>query len=210
MEGLQGISINHPYTGSPLLYAVQPPRYHLNEPKWHDYRHFTCADLPAATRSWLLDTGSLTQRLITASGGDFKVVVLSQQWQRPRLSESTLLGVPPRQLAIIRDVLLVCNGSPAVFARSVIPATSLSGRLRHLRHFDNSSLGELLFRDPSMRRHPFELSIIDGNSDSLPASAHQAGRLWWRRSRFDLAGKPLMVSEIFLDHFQSIKSNAYT
>jgi chorismate--pyruvate lyase len=191
------------------LYAVQAPRYHLKEPKWRDYRHYTRVQLPAATRPWLLDTGSLTQRLVTASGGAFKVVVLSQQWQRPKLSESRLLGIAPQQQAIIREVMLLCHDTPAVFARSIIPATSLTGRLRHLRHFDNSSLGELLFRDTSMRRHPFQLARITGDSGHIPNSLHQPGQLWWRRSRFDLAGKPLIVSEIFLNYFHSIKSNAY-
>lgn len=180
------------------MYAVQPPRYHPNEPKWRDYRRYTSVELAAATRPWLLDTGSLTQRLIATSGGAFRVEILSQRWQRPLLSESTLLDMPHRQLAIVREVMLMCHDRPAVFARSIMPAKSLSGRLRHLRHFDNSSLGELLFRDKSMHRHPFQLTRIEGNSENIPLALHQTGKLWGRRSRFELAGKPIMVSEIFL------------
>ena len=54
-----------------------------------------------------------------------------------------------------------------VFARSVIPASSLVGQLRRLRKFNDSSLGEMLFRDASMRRHRFQIAAIAGN-DSGP------------------------------------------
>ena len=188
------------------MYADQPPLYHPDRLNWKDFRHYTRVDLPAATRPWLLDSGSLTQRLVAASGGDFKVMVLSQGWQRPEISEAILLDMPHRQMAVIREVLLMCHQQAVVFARSIMPATSLTGRLRHLRHFDNSSLGELLFRDKSMRRHPFQLTRIEGSNPILPPTLQQQGKLWGRRSRFDLDNKPIIVSEIFLNSFP-IKNN---
>lgn len=157
--------------------------------------------LPREVRPWLLDPGSLTQRLIKASDNHFQVQVLTQRWQRPRQSEMQLLDMAPRSMAIVREVALLCRGQPWVFARSVLPASSLSGRLRRLRQFDNSSLGEMLFRDPSMRRQPFQIAVIDGNSEQIPSHLRQSSPLWGRRSRFELTGKPLMVSEIFLETF---------
>ncbi len=183
------------------MYALQPPGYHPKESNWQDYHHFTSTQLPGSVRPWLLDRGSLTQRLIKSSHGQFKVQVLTQQWQRPRLSEATLLGMQTREMAIIREVALLCGGEPWVFARSVMPASSLVGRLRRLRKFNDSSLGEMLFRDPSMRRYPFQIAAIDGNSQQLPASLQHNGELWGRRCRFEMAAKPIMVSEIFLPSF---------
>ncbi|WP_339338959.1 chorismate lyase [uncultured Oceanicoccus sp.] len=182
------------------MYSLQPSGYHPKESNWQNYRHFTSVSVPGSVRRWLLDSGSLTQRLIKSSGGQFKVQVLSQQWQRPRLSEATLLGIPTREMAIIREVALLCAGKPRVFARSVIPASSLVGRLRRLRKFNDSSLGEMLFRDTSMRRHPFQIAAIAGNDSQLPADLQQSGTLWGRRCRFELAARPIMVSEIFLDN----------
>ena len=184
------------------MYNVNRIIHQPDEPAWQDYRHFNAVQLPHSTRAWLLDQGSLTQRLIKASGGQFKVQVLAQRWQRPLLSERALLDMPIREVAIIREVLLLCHGQPWVFARSVMPAQSLIGRLRRLRNFDDSSLGAMLFRDTSMRRQPFQLAHIDGDSQSIPSSVQQQKTLWGRRSRFELAGKPLMVSEIFLPTFQ--------
>ena len=62
-----------------------------------------------------------------------------------------------------------------VFARSVIPASSLVGRLRRLRKFNDSFTGEMLFRDASMRRHRFQIAAIAGNDSQLPHALQQSG-----------------------------------
>jgi chorismate--pyruvate lyase len=184
------------------LYAVQVPRYHPKESNWQDYHHFTANQLPSTISAWLLDSGSLTQRLVKASNNQFQVRVISQKWQQAHFSERSLLGMAMRERAIIREVALLCNAEPWVFARSVIPASSLTGHLRQLRRLKDSSLGEMLFRDPAMHRHPFQIATIDGQSHQIPNFLRQASALWGRRSRFELSGKPLMVSEIFLPAFR--------
>lgn len=184
------------------MYAVRTHRYQPEEPRWRDHRQFGRGLLPAAVRPWLLDTGSLTARLVAASDGAFRVQILSQGWQQPRLSERRLLGMRPGECAIVREVALLCHGEPWVFARSVMPATSLRGRLRHLRRFKDSALGALLFSDPSMRRAPYELALIDGRSPAIPAHLRADGGRWGRRSCFYIDSLPIMVSEIFLPAFR--------
>lgn len=150
----------------------------------------------------MLDPGSLTARLIRASKGDFRVTVLSQSWQLPRPSERRLLGLKQREAALVREVQLECHGQAWVYARSVMPVRSLNSRLRHLRKFDDSALGAMLFKDPSMRRAPYEIARFSGNSELLPKALRGEEKLWGRRSCFYLSGLPLMVSEIFLPAFQ--------
>ena len=162
---------------------------------------FTAAGLPQESRYWLLDDGSLTSRLIAASRGHFRVQRLYQGWQLPLRSERRLLGLPPRELALIREVALLNNGQSVVFARSVFPLSCLTGSLSHLRRLQNKPLGAILFRHPGMHRSPFELAHMPGDSEYLPATLHQAVPAWGRRSRFTLAGKSLMVSEVFLQAF---------
>ncbi len=153
-------------------------------------------------RSWLLDDGSLTNRLVAQGGATFRVRRLAQHWRVPRRSEQRLLGVPDRQLALIREVCLEVSGEPVVFARSVFPIASVSGPLRHLRRLQNRSLGSILFKHPGMRRSPFELARLSGDSAYLPAALHQPRAIWARRSRFDIVCNPLLVSEVFLAGFQ--------
>ncbi|WP_372783672.1 chorismate lyase [Litorivivens sp.] len=184
------------------MYAVHHYRYQPDEPQWRDYRCLLSEQLPREIRPWLLDRGSLTARLVRASGGDFRVQVLEQSWQCPRGSERHLLDMGERKRAIIREVLLICRGEPWVFARSVLPAASLEGRLRHLRKLKDSALGALLFSDPSMQRAPYEVATIAGDDSALPPAVRTDTTLWGRRSCFFLGGLPLMVSEIFLPAFR--------
>ena len=126
---------------------------------------------------------------------------LFQGWEAPRPSERTILGLPPRQLALVREVALLLDENAVVFARSVFPAASLTGGLAHLRRLQSKSLGAILFRHPGMRRSPFELALMPGDCDYLPENLRQEAPAWGRRCRFEIAGKRLLVSEVFLEHF---------
>mgnify|MGYP001555355758 FL=1 len=171
------------------------------EPLWRPDAHFTSDQLPASVRPWLLDDGSLTVRLIELNRGPFSVHRLYQGWETPLLSEQKLLAMPPRQLSLVREVLLRLGSEAVVFARSVFPYASLTGSLGHLRRLQNRSLGAILFRHPGMRRSPFELAHMPGDSDYLPRAQRQDGRAWGRRCRFEIEGKSLLVSEVFLEKF---------
>jgi chorismate lyase len=173
-----------------------------SEPRWRPYERFTSGELPARCRNWLLDDGSLTGRLIDLGQGEFSVLRLYQGWQVPLPSERRLLDIPCRQQAIVREVTLRLSGVPVVFARSVMPISSLTGSLAHLRSLQNKPLGAILFSHAGMHRSPFELAQIPGNSSYLPQHLQQARPAWARRSRFDIEGKGIMVSEVFLDTFQ--------
>ena len=153
-------------------------------------------------RRWLVDKGSLTQRLIDHSDGDFRVSLRRQGWFRPRFSEARLLAQPPGRLAMIREVDLLCHGVPVVFARTVIPASSLMGRSRSLAGLGDRPLGAMLFRDPTTRRERVQYARIRPHQ-ALFASATQnlcqpARELQARRTLFCFRGKPLLVNEIFL------------
>jgi chorismate--pyruvate lyase len=151
----------------------------------------------------LLDRGSLTERLIDASHGQFRVEVINQRMELPLLSECHALGIPSRQHALVREVILYGCDEPWVYARSIIPAKTLTGRLRSLRKLDNRPLGALLFNDVSMQRGQIELACSSTGDLLLPGlSGYLQGTVWGRRSVFFLDQKPLLVSEMFLPGFR--------
>ncbi|QIB65572.1 chorismate--pyruvate lyase family protein [Kineobactrum salinum] len=181
---------------------LYPPATGTRDLDWRPAARFSTASLPPHHRRWLLDDGSLTARLIALQQGVFSVRRLYQGWQLPLPSERQLLELPLRQRVLVREVLLQLDGRPVVFARSLFPVSSLSGSLGHLRKLHNRSLGAILFRHPQMQRSPFELARVAGNSAYLAPAVRQRDSAWGRRSCFDIGGKRLLVSEVFLQHFQ--------
>ena len=172
------------------------------EPLWRPLKRVSNGELPTAARRWLLDDGSLTGRLIEQGRGRLQVRRLYQGWEVPLPSEQALLDIPHRQVAIVREVVLLQGPHTVVFARSVLPISSLTGSLAHLRRLRNKPLGAILFGNAGMRRSPFELTRLGGDSDYLPRALRQTEDAWARRSRFTIEGRSVMVSEVFLRHFK--------
>jgi chorismate--pyruvate lyase len=173
--------------------------------RWKPHRCYSSNAMPRALRAWLLDTASLTLRLQQLCPGRFRVRLLSQSWGRPFENEARALGMKPGSLALIRQVQLLCGEQPWVYARTIMPVSSLCGRLQRLAHLGTRPLGGMLFADPGMQRGGVELARL-GTGQAMHAAAtfHLAPRpaeIWGRRTVFRLADKPLLVSEIFLPEF---------
>lgn len=173
-----------------------------HEPVWHLRREMRYGHTPVVLSSWLLDPGSLTARLRAYCPGGFHVEVLSQVWRTPQHNEIRRLGMRERQMSFIREVYLYCGDEPMVFARTVIPRRTLSGKQKHLAGLGSRPLGAVLFADPHMHRDEIEVAYMNAGEglyhkavSILPGSP--AG-IWGRRSVFYLEQKPLLVSEIFL------------
>lgn len=172
------------------------------EPFWHPATHVAW-QLPRLLSPWLTDQGSLTARLIHHSDDQFAVKLLRQGWAKAHTSELRLLGVNAKHKMLVREVVLQGRGENWVFARSLIPYSSLNGKLKALRNLDNRPLGALLFQDPDMTREPIEVAAITANNHYVDSDYLNTddGQMWGRRSLFRLQGNPLLVSEVFLPDF---------
>ncbi len=151
--------------------------------------------LPQPWRQWLLDTGSLTQNLKELAPNRFSVRVLHTGFTRPSLSEARSLNIAFCQQVYVREVALCIDGQPHIYARSIIPRSTLTGAERQLLFLRNKPLGEFLFRHKSMHRGPIEVKQGQVNQHAI----------WARRSIFYVNDKPLLVSEYFLPSLFLIK-----
>lgn len=187
--GMSPVSIRRPQSYRPCL-------------RWLTGRQLPRTVPDAALRAWLLDPASLTQRVREACSGTFSVRVERQGWGRPRLDEYRALRLRLGRRALIREVQLLCDGRPWIFARTIIPVTTLSGRQRHLANLGDRPLGAVLFADPHMTRGPVEVtSVRPGHplySAAVEGLRRRPGVIWGRRSVFRVDTKPLLVSEFFL------------
>ena len=174
----------------------------LCEPVWRPVQRLRRSAVPEKYLSWLLDPASLTQRIISICNGTFRVQVISQVRSRPMLNEARALDMRSGAFAVVRQVCLLCNETPWVYARTIIPSETLTGRQRRLAHLRSRSLGALLFSDPSMQRGVVEVTRLSPCDKLFPLVTQslrsKPETVWGRRSLFRIGGKPLLVSEFFL------------
>ncbi len=150
-------------------------------------------------KNWLLDTGSLTERL-QSQCTSFHLTIIGQQqsnitpeeFQRVRASQQQF---NPKEWQV-REVILWGDNQPWVFARSIIPQKLCENDFINL---NNKPLGQLIFNDKRFERMPFEVTNMS------PSNAFQAQLqlstemdLWGRRSVFNFENLKMSVSEVFL------------
>ncbi|MDM7859262.1 chorismate lyase [Alteromonas sp. ASW11-36] len=153
---------------------------------WTDSTAVPVADPYLA--NWLMDTGSLTERLQSMCR-QFNVQVLYH-------------AQPVSSGDYVREVILWGDKQPWVYARSVIPVAINNGELLDL---GTQPLGQRIFNDERFVRGNFELCQLDCESlgAGLPnelVSAFTDGMtaLYGRRSMFQFLDTQMSVAEVFL------------
>lgn len=164
---------------------------------WQNSDTFTLSE---HLQSWLLDPDSLTARL-KSHCHQFRVELLGQKVELCQAHEA-VADIPVGEKVLVREVLLYCDDKPQVFARSLLPLSSLTGAEQALANLGTNSLGQVLFNNPSLERKTIEVAMFDNNSSvgelAKNVQLEVTHSLWGRRSIFVLDDKPLMVAEVFL------------
>lgn len=167
--------------------------------------------MPPSLRSWLTDAGSLTAR-VRARCEHFSVTVISQAAGRPTLDEAALLGLRPHEQAWVREVLLLADGVPVVYARSLVSRRHVRGAWHLFHGMGSRPLGAALFANPRIRRMPLTVARLDARDARYHRAIEASGIrpvprcLWARRSVFRLRGRPLLVTEVFLPTIQQLRA----
>ena len=166
--------------------------------RWFQRRQLFSKHVPVEIQTWLFDPASLTARLKQKCSADFRVEVLSQTIQKPRLDELKVLGIKTGNYALVRQVRLCCGPACWVYARTVIPFSTLKGKQRIYANLGARPLGAMLFADRTMKRD--QVTVTSLNAGQLPGGLglDADDTVWGRRSVFRVGGKPLLVSEYFL------------
>ena len=157
--------------------------------------------LARVLQSWLIDNGSLTARL-QLHYSHFAVKPVAVKYAKPIANESALLHLPAYKTTLIREVLLMGNNQPVVFAHSVLPRASLRGSWNGLGRLGNKPLGATLFANQKVKRMPLSYKKLSPHHKLFQrATAHLSIKptyLWARRSIFSLNCAKILVTEIFL------------
>lgn len=176
-----------------------------------DWLSLAEVNIPNPTlKDWLLDTGSLTERVQSVCG-EFSLQLLGQQTLEPHSTELSLLQENGLTTYQVREIVLCGDEQPWVFARSVIPQAVIEAELSNL---GREPLGNRLFNDKRFIRSEFQLCTLPYeqfsqhlNEQSLLQSSVQSNskcksdikqNLWGRRSVFTFESHHLIVAEVFL------------
>lgn len=157
-------------------------------PDWSNHYQHQAFLIPDFWADWLFDSSSLTARLTALRPQGFKVQPLKQYYGHPTPIETRELNLKPGQSVWIREVILLLDDTPIVYARTAIPLSTLSGHEKLLQNLGSRSLGSFLFAQPHLKRGVLRANRCQNNSLNLE---------WARRSVFHLGAKGLMVSEAF-------------
>jgi chorismate-pyruvate lyase len=160
-------------------------------------------DLSPALRSWLLEPGLLTDRILNAAGCKPTLRVLSLHWGVLSAAQCARLHVEGAR-CFVREIELVTQAKRWVFAQTLVPESE--GILHTwLAALGSRSLGEALESAQSVTRGPLEFCYLSPSHPlvvrALEGQAPNRRSLWARRRWIALIGQRLLVQEVFLpDH----------
>lgn len=160
-----------------------------------------------AMKRWLAAPGSLTARL--RLHGTVTVKVMSQGHRPLWPQEQRTLGALTGH---VREVVLLIDGRPAVWARSSAPLRAVKGPWRAIKGLGTRPLAELLFAHRHVVRGPLRARRVPKGGPPVRHMRRQwqaahaelglrtsalAEPQWARHSLFHHRGQPLQVLEAF-------------
>lgn len=165
--------------------------------------HVNGVNAPPEMRGWLTDTASLTRKL-TARSSQFRVRRLRQARALCLADECALVQLARRSHVQEREVLLLCDDLPMVYAHTIVPLSATAADWPFFGTLGERSLGTTLFGDPRVvrgalqyarlhARHPLArraCAALGGTTFSAP--------LFARRCLYQRNNGKLLVTEIFL------------
>jgi len=184
----------------------------LRRARWLAHPDGVGAD--AAMRDWLTTPGSLTARLI-AHSHQFRVQKLRQAANLCLADEAAAIGLPRAQRVWEREVLLRCDGKPAVYGHTVVPMSATAQDWPLFSALGERSLGTTLFYDPLVQRGQLEFARIRPGhplyarvqaamkEEGLRSEATYHARRCVYRRRQGL----LLVTEVFLPAVLTLAAN---
>lgn len=156
--------------------------------------------------AWMRIPGSLSAR-IAAVSGRLTVRVLRQGPVTLQPAEAERIGCAAGGVAHGREVVLLADGVPVIYARSVLHPVHARGAWKAIRGLGTRALADMLFGLPAATRSEFEFVRFAPGS-RWAAKVHRRWRdatgadwgrreVWARCSVFTRRGAPLLVTECF-------------
>lgn len=165
--------------------------------------HVNGVNASTLLREWLTDTMSLTMKLMQHSSR-FRVRKLKQQRGFCLADEWMEVGLRRRMHVQEREVLLVCDERPVVYAHTVVSLDATASDWPFFGRLGERSLGTTLFGDPRVRRGELQYARLNTQHPlarralAAAESAAAGYPLFARRCLYRRRNGSLLVTELFL------------
>ncbi len=151
---------------------------------------------------WLLEKGSLTQKMQALCKCSFEVKVLMHEWGTAHSTEREQLGLTAQERTLVRETQLFADNQMYIYARSIFPERTLGDQGHVFKNLGANSLGEVLFKDPNLvagQRWYAKFQLEHGDFQKAVVDMEtRPSLLWGRRTKYIFHNKPLLVTELFM------------
>ena len=135
--------------------------------------------------SWLNEAGSITSRIKSFS--NFKLKLLKDGPGEVDIIEDDLI-ISNYEENNIREVILLSNEEPLIYAKSIIPLETIKLGLNILGNLKENPLGDILFSNPEIKKKHMLFAKFESNKKIF----------YGRKGIYTVKGYPFSVCEIFL------------
>jgi len=152
---------------------------------WNTYEAIEHELTNAEIKSWLLEQGPITKRI--KSIAEFRLELIQDELSDATDDEILFLKIDSEEIRI-REVILYGNENPIVFARTIIPNTTIEKGLKELGKIGNKPLGDILF----------EKDIFSKEDIVFATFKDEESLFWGRKIKYTVKDQPFSVMEVFL------------
>ena len=136
--------------------------------------------------SWLSESGPITNRIKLSQ--KFELELLNDEIDEISKEEELFLNSFSETFRV-RRVILLGNNTPVVYAKSVIPSSTIENGLSSLGKIGNAPLGDILFTPGVFTK----LEMVCASFLSKEKNVY-----WGRKIKYSVNSEPISVMEVFL------------
>ena len=152
---------------------------------WISFEKMTILLANENIKSWLIEKGPITKRI--KSEESFKLNLIKDEISAVDDSEKKFLEETSDNIKV-REVILLGNNIPRVYAKSLIPIRTIENGFSRLGELGTKPLGDILF----------EKEIFE-KTDVVYAQFQDKDSIFWgRKTKYIVKNMPLSVMEVFL------------
>ena len=140
----------------------------------------------ASILSWLSESGPITNRIKLSE--EFELELLNDEIDEISKEEELFLNSVSETFRV-RRVILLGNNTPVVYAKSVIPSSTIENGLSSLGKIGNAPLGDILFTPGVFTK----LEMVCASFLSEEKNVY-----WGRKIKYSVNSEPISVMEVFL------------